>query len=102
MQMSMSIPASVPGLIQVWDRPACTCYGDGGVDPFRARFLLGLNDGEWNQLDNWLDLFENPQWYAEIFEPLNEPLLWMKSAVRAWLLLSIRQKLNSDKDRAQY
>jgi len=27
-------------------RPAVTLHGDGGVDPFRARFLLGLNDGE--------------------------------------------------------
>lgn len=41
-----------------------------GVDPFRARFLLGLNDGEWDKLDNWFESFESPSWYAEIFEPI--------------------------------
>lgn len=41
-----------------------------GVDPFRARFLLGLNDGEWDQLSNWLELFEDPKWYAGIFDPV--------------------------------
>jgi hypothetical protein len=41
-----------------------------GVDPFRARFLLGLNDGEWDQLSNWMELFDNPDWYAQIFEPV--------------------------------
>jgi hypothetical protein len=39
-----------------------------GVDPFRARFLLGLNDGEWDQLSNWFEVFEDPEWYGEIFE----------------------------------
>ena len=42
----------------------------GGVDPFRARFLLGLNDGEWDQLSNWMELFDNPEWYAQVFEPV--------------------------------
>lgn len=41
-----------------------------GVDPFRARFLLGLNDGEWDQLSNWMELFEDPKWYAEMFDPI--------------------------------
>jgi hypothetical protein len=41
-----------------------------GVDPFRARFLLGLIDGEWNQLSNWMELFEDQNWYAEIFDPV--------------------------------
>jgi len=41
-----------------------------GVDPFRARFLLGLNDGEWNKLDDWMDKFNNPDWYASVFEPI--------------------------------
>ena len=43
-----------------------------GVDPFRARFLLGLNDGEWDQLPNWTDLFQDPDWYASIFEPIEK------------------------------
>lgn len=43
-----------------------------GVDPFRARFLLGLNDGEWNKLDDWMDKFENPDWYASIFEAIEK------------------------------
>lgn len=41
-----------------------------GVDPFRARFLIGINDGEWDNLEDWMDLFENPEWYAEVFEPV--------------------------------
>lgn len=38
-----------------------------GVDPFRARFIIGLNDGEWNDLDNWTQLCQDPDWYVEIF-----------------------------------
>ena len=41
-----------------------------GVDPFRARFLLGLNDGEWDQLSNWIEVFDDPKWYAEMFDPI--------------------------------
>lgn len=41
-----------------------------GVDPFRARFLLGLNDGEWDHLSNWYELFEDQKWYEQIFEPV--------------------------------
>jgi hypothetical protein len=41
-----------------------------GVDPFRARFLLGLNDGEWNDLSNWMELCQDPNWYSEIFGPV--------------------------------
>ncbi|MBX9687105.1 MAG: hypothetical protein K2X27_10410 [Candidatus Obscuribacterales bacterium] len=41
-----------------------------GIDPFRARFLLGINDGEWDNLSNWFELFENPIWYQEIFEAI--------------------------------
>jgi hypothetical protein len=43
-----------------------------GVDPFRARFLLGINDGEWDMLSNWYELFDNPQWYAQIFAPIEQ------------------------------
>lgn len=41
-----------------------------GVDPFRARFLLGLNDGEWDKLDNWENLYTDSNWYASIFAPV--------------------------------
>lgn len=41
-----------------------------GIDPFRARFLLGLNDGEWDHLDNWPELIEDTKWYDQIFRPI--------------------------------
>lgn len=41
-----------------------------GVDPFRARFLLGLNDGEWDRMDNWIEQIENEEWYQSIFAPI--------------------------------
>jgi hypothetical protein len=41
-----------------------------GVDPFRARFLLGLNDGEWDKMEDWTDVVEDPKWYASIMEPI--------------------------------
>ncbi len=41
-----------------------------GVDPFRARFLLGLNDGEWDKLEDWTDVVEDAKWYASIMEPI--------------------------------
>jgi hypothetical protein len=39
-----------------------------GVDPFRARFLIGLNDGEWDKLSNWIELCNEKSWYESIFE----------------------------------
>lgn len=45
-------------------------YEIEGVDPFRARFLLGLNDGEWDKLDNWTDVVEDPKFYAQMMEPV--------------------------------
>ncbi len=45
-------------------------YEMEGVDPFRARFLLGLNDGEWDQLSNWTEVFRKESWYREIFVPI--------------------------------
>lgn len=42
------------------------------VDPFRARFLLGLNDGEWDKFPDWMDKFESAQWYDEIFAPVEK------------------------------
>ncbi|MBP6746349.1 hypothetical protein KA344_14020 [bacterium] len=43
-----------------------------GVDPFRARLLLGLNDGEWDKLDNWTEVFQDPTWYGQIFAPIEQ------------------------------
>ena len=45
-------------------------YEYEGVDPFKARFLLGLNDEEWDELDNWRDAVLDPAWYDEIFAPI--------------------------------
>lgn len=45
-------------------------YEFEGVDPFRARFLLGLNDGEWDKMEDWTDVVEDPKWYASIMEPI--------------------------------
>jgi len=39
-----------------------------GVDPFRARFLIGLNDGEWDKLSNWIELCNDKSWYEKVFE----------------------------------
>lgn len=41
-----------------------------GVDPFRARFLLGLNDGEWDAMPNWIEVYKDRAWYQQIFEPV--------------------------------
>lgn len=45
-------------------------YESEGVDPFRARFLLGLNDGEWDKSEGWIGMATNPDWYARIMEPV--------------------------------
>jgi len=45
-------------------------YEMEGVNPFRARFLLGLNDGEWDKMDDWTDVVENPDWFASMMEPI--------------------------------
>lgn len=38
-----------------------------GLDPFRSRFLIGLNDGEWDQLPDWTLRLQDPVWYDEVF-----------------------------------
>ena len=43
-----------------------------GVDPYRARFLLGINDGEWDVLSNWTELFDKESWYQQIFAPIDQ------------------------------
>jgi len=42
-----------------------------GIDPYRARFVLGLNDGEWDTLDDWSEKCASESWYREIFEPID-------------------------------
>ena len=46
-------------------------YEVEGINPYRARFLLGLNDGEWNHLEDWIDMLEKEEWYREIFAPID-------------------------------
>ncbi len=43
-----------------------------GVDPFRARFLLGISDGEWDNLSNWPELFNQESWYRQVFAPIEQ------------------------------
>ena len=43
-----------------------------GVDPFRARFLLGINDGEWDNLSNWPEVFNQESWYRQVFAPIEQ------------------------------
>jgi hypothetical protein len=45
-------------------------YEIEGVDPFRARLLLGLNDGDWDALDNWQELATDRRFYNRIFETI--------------------------------
>lgn len=45
-------------------------YEYEGLNPFRARYLLGLNDGEWDELQDWRDAIQAPAWYESIFEPI--------------------------------
>lgn len=41
-----------------------------GVDPFRARFLIGINDGEFDQDFDWISALVDEGWYREIFAPI--------------------------------
>lgn len=43
-----------------------------GIDPFRARFILGLNDKEWDALEDWEQLTTSESWYREIFAPIEQ------------------------------
>jgi hypothetical protein len=42
------------------------------IDPFRARFVIGLNDGEWDKLSNWPSLYKDPIWYKGIFKDVEQ------------------------------
>lgn len=46
-------------------------YEVEGINPYRARFLLGLNDGEWDKVENWTELINDEKWYREIFAPVD-------------------------------
>jgi hypothetical protein len=41
-----------------------------GIDPFRARFLLGLNDGEWDGMPHWWSQVTEPEFFTEVFSPI--------------------------------
>ena len=43
-----------------------------GVDPFAARFLLGINDGEWDKLPTWMESALDPTWYQEQFKSVEK------------------------------
>lgn len=45
-------------------------YELADVDPFEARFVLGLNDGEWTHLADWPAKTASAAWYDEIFAPV--------------------------------
>lgn len=44
-------------------------YELNGIDPFRARFLLGLNDEEWKELD-WTSHILDEKWYDSVFHTI--------------------------------
>jgi hypothetical protein len=46
-------------------------YEMEGINPYRARFLLGLNDGEWDGMENWMEVLEDENWYRQIFQPID-------------------------------
>lgn len=41
-----------------------------GIDPFKARLLLGMNNGEFADLHNWQEQIVAPAWYDAIFAPI--------------------------------
>jgi hypothetical protein len=52
---------------QDWRVPA---YELANVDPFKARFLIGLNDGEWDHLEGWQGKLLDERFYDEVFAPI--------------------------------
>ncbi|MBU6428010.1 MAG: hypothetical protein KGR26_03285 [Cyanobacteria bacterium REEB65] len=50
--------------VPIWER--------NGINVFRARFVLGLNDGEWDELPNWPRRITDPRWFDEIFAPIEQ------------------------------
>ncbi|MEB3300032.1 MAG: hypothetical protein VKO21_11175 [Candidatus Sericytochromatia bacterium] len=50
--------------VPMWER--------AGVEPFRARFLLGLHDGEFEQEPDFPLVLLRPSWYGRIFNVVEE------------------------------
>ncbi|MBM3270875.1 MAG: hypothetical protein FJZ01_24855 [Candidatus Sericytochromatia bacterium] len=42
-------------------------YELAGINPFRARFVLGLGDDEWDAMDEWPRKIRDPRWFDELF-----------------------------------
>jgi hypothetical protein len=59
------------GLGDDW-RIAMFEYAD--LDPFYVRFLIGLNDGEWDDLSDWPACVRSQRWYAQVFGPIEAAL----------------------------
>jgi len=47
-------------------------YEISNINPYRARLLLGLNDGEWNDIHDWESLATDRNWYQKQFEPIDK------------------------------
>jgi len=41
-----------------------------GVDPFRARYLIGLNDGEWDTIKDWFMDYKTQGWYEVLLRDI--------------------------------
>jgi hypothetical protein len=39
-----------------------------GVDPYRARYLIGINDNEWNNFRDWEKLYKTQEFYETILK----------------------------------
>jgi len=39
-----------------------------GVDPFKARLLLGLNDGEWRDIPDWTSHYQTREFYDKLLQ----------------------------------
>lgn len=44
-----------------------------GVNPYRARLLVGLNDSEWSSAD-WQDRVQDQNWYQSVFEQVDSAI----------------------------
>jgi hypothetical protein len=41
-----------------------------GVDPFRARYLIGLNDGDWDTIKDWFMDYKTQGWYEVLLRDI--------------------------------
>jgi hypothetical protein len=41
-----------------------------GVDPFRARYLIGLNDGDWDTIKDWFMDYKSQGWYEVLLRDI--------------------------------